>query len=125
MNKRVVIARSNGVDPDSRVEKEANTLAKAGYNVTILAWDRSENYKRRISEMQLTDSIVKKISFGAKAEFGAGLKSLKSYLVFQHRLFWWLIKNRSKYDIAHLCDFDTAFIGSKAAHICKKKVVFE
>ena len=41
MIKKIVIARSNAVEPDSRVEKEANSLAKAGYDVTILAWDRS------------------------------------------------------------------------------------
>lgn len=123
--KSIVIARSNGVDPDSRVEKEANTLAKSGYDVIILAWDRTKNYKEKIESIKLADSKVVRISFGAKAEFGAGLKSLKSYLKFQYRLFWWLIKNRNKYDVAHLCDFDTAYIGSKAARICKKRIVFD
>lgn len=40
---RVCILRSNPVRPDSRVEKEAWSLAKAGYDVHILAWDRDTN----------------------------------------------------------------------------------
>lgn len=125
MKKRVVMVRSNGIDPDSRVEKEANSLAKKGYDVTLIAWDRTKNYRINKGEKFLSDTIVKRISFGAKAEFGAGMKSLKPYLVFQHRLFWWLIKHHKEYEIVHLCDFDTAFIGSKAAHLFNKSVVFD
>ena len=123
--KRIVITRSNGVDPDSRVEKEANTLKKAGYDVTILAWDRSSNYKIRIDEKHLLDTTVTRISFGIKAEFGAGMKSLKAFIKFQYRLFCWLLINRNKYDIIHLCDFDTAFTGSKVAFFLRKKYVFD
>ena len=125
MTKKVVIARSNGVDPDSRVEKEANSLAKAGYKVTIIAWDRTDTYKIKEDEKELSETKVKRVSFGAKAEFGSGLKSLIPYLSFQRRLFFWLIKNSNKYDIAHLCDFDTAFVGRKAARLFHKKVVFD
>lgn len=125
MIKKIVIARSNAVEPDSRVEKEANSLAKAGYDVTILAWDRSNNYRIREDKKTLADSSVRRISFGCKAGFGDGLKSLKSYLLFQKRLFCWLVKNKNEYDIAHLCDFDTAFFGSKAARLCKKQYIFD
>ncbi|HEY8415732.1 MAG TPA: hypothetical protein VIK99_08170, partial [Thermaerobacter sp.] len=37
---RVVICRSNPVDPDPRVERVARTLARAGYRVTVVGWDR-------------------------------------------------------------------------------------
>ena len=40
MNNRVVMLRSNPVNPDSRVEKEVLALSKAGFDVQILAWDR-------------------------------------------------------------------------------------
>ena len=125
MSKKIVITRSNGVNPDSRVEKEANTLAKAGYEVTIVAWDRDQNYKIKKDVLELQNSKVDRISFGIKAEFGKGMKSLKQYLLFQFRMFIWLIKNRKKYDVAHLCDFDTAFFGGLAARICRKKIVFD
>ncbi len=37
---QVVMLLSNAFRPDPRVEKEANSLAAAGYQVTIIAWDR-------------------------------------------------------------------------------------
>lgn len=37
MNKRVVMLVSNPCNPDYRVVKEAESLARAGYNVCILA----------------------------------------------------------------------------------------
>lgn len=44
---RIVIARSNYVQPDSQVEKEAKPLAKAGHDVTIFAWNRDEKYSEK------------------------------------------------------------------------------
>lgn len=127
MNKklRIVIVRSNGIDPDSRVEKEANSLAKAGYDVTLIAWNRDENFSIRYDYKQLSETKVKRISFGAKAEFGAGMKSLRPYLSFQRRLFGWLVKNKNNYDVCHFCDFDTAFTGSNACRMLRKPYVFD
>lgn len=122
---RIIMARSNHVDPDSRVEKEANSLAKAGYQVTLLTWDRSENYWIKSDKKRLNDSVVTRISFGARAEFGVGMKSLFPYIKFQISLFFWLLKNRKEYDICHFCDFDTALTGSYACKLVKKKYVFD
>ncbi|MCM1284188.1 MAG: glycosyltransferase family 4 protein [Muribaculaceae bacterium] len=123
--KKIVMVRSNGIDPDSRVEKEANSLVKAGYEVSVLAWDRTRNYKIKIDNKKLADSCVKRISFGSKAGFGAGYKSLGAYLIFQFRMNGWLIKNRKQYDYVHLCDLDTAIISSYVCKILKKEFVFD
>lgn len=37
---KIVMIRSQPVNPDVRIEKEANALVKNGHNVSILAWDR-------------------------------------------------------------------------------------
>lgn len=123
--KRIVITRSNPVDPDSRVEKEANSLVKLGHDVTIVAWDRSENYSVKVDKKVINDCEVKRVRFGCKAEYGAGFKSLKPYLLFQLRLLKWLIRNRNEYDIGHFCDFDTSFTGNIAMKVVKKKFVFD
>lgn len=123
--KRIVIVRSNNVDPDSRVEKEANSLVMAGYDVTILTWNRSSNYKIKEDKKRLQDTTVTRVSFGAKATFGDGVKNLIPYLKFQSGLFNWLIKNRKHYDICHLCDFDTANVGSIACRLVRKKYIFD
>lgn len=41
---KVLFLRSNPVDPDSRVEKEVNSLIKRGYKVEVFGWDRSADY---------------------------------------------------------------------------------
>lgn len=123
--KKIVIIRSNYVAPDSRVEKEANSLTKAGYEVTLLTWNRSANYKICTDEKALQDTVVKRISFGLNATFGDGLKNLKPYLKFQWRLFWWLIKNKKEYDLCHCCDFDTANTASIACRLSGKRYIFD
>ncbi|MBN1202278.1 MAG: glycosyltransferase family 4 protein [Anaerolineae bacterium] len=41
---RVCMLLSNGYRPDLRVQKEAHTLALAGYRVTVIAWDRQRRF---------------------------------------------------------------------------------
>lgn len=121
----IVMLRSNPVDPDSRVEKEANSLIRAGHNVEILAWDRSADYKIKESFLDLSNGKVKIHRFGIPAEFGGGRKNLSAFLTFQMRLFTWLIKNRKTYTVIHACDFDTAYIGYHVSKMFRKKLVFD
>lgn len=124
--KKIVIARSNFVEPDSRVEKEAISLVNNGYEVSLLAWNRSKNYFVKRDKKDLTSTLeISRISFGAKAGFGNGFKSLVPFIKFQLSLFGWLILNKDKYDICHFCDFDTAFFGSIVCKIVRKKYVFD
>jgi glycosyltransferase involved in cell wall biosynthesis len=125
MKKRIVILRSNPVNPDSRVEKEANSLLKAGYSVQIVAWDREKKYSYAKSNIEVSDSLAEITRFGIPATYGDGMKNLKAFIKFQVKLLTWLLRNKHKYDLVHACDFDTAFI----AFICKiftnKKLVFD
>ena len=41
--RRVLMLLSNPFAPDPRVYKEARTLTRNGYTVTIIAWDRQGN----------------------------------------------------------------------------------
>lgn len=72
--KRVVLIRSNPVAPDPPVEKMADTLLQIGYSITILAWDRSENYKIRETIVKLQSGSVTIIKFGIEAGYGSGMK---------------------------------------------------
>lgn len=121
----VVLLRSNPVDPDSRVEKEVNSLNKAGYDITIVAWDRSSKYKINESFLYLNDGKVKIYRFGIPAKYGAGKNNLKAFIIFQYRLLIWLLRNRHQYQIIHACDFDTAYTAYHCAKILKKKLVFD
>ena len=123
--KRIIIVRSNPVDPDSRVEKEVMALIKAGYKVSLFVWNREDNYLIRKDNKIINGHNVLRISVGARAAYGAGFKSIVQYLRFQFSLFCWLLANRKKYDMCHFCDFDTAFVGSLACKLINKRFVFD
>lgn len=47
---RVAMILSRAYAPDVRAQKEAHTLALAGYRVTVLAWDRTATHTRHMVE---------------------------------------------------------------------------
>jgi len=94
--KRILFVRANNTSP--RVEKEANSLAKAGYAVNLFLWNRKSStptYKFE-SECNICECTH-------KAPFG-------KYVIF-HWIFWWcavfkyLLKN--DFDIVHVCGLDS------------------
>ena len=123
--KRVILLRSNPVNPDPPVEKTALALLKAGYNVTIIGWDRDSDYKLKKDLIQISDYKAEVIRFGIKAQFSGGIrKNLFPLCHFLNRLRSWLIKNKSAYDIIHAFDFDTGFVASGYAKKFNKKFVY-
>ena len=123
--KRVILLRSNPVDPDPPVEKAALALLNAGYRVKIIGWDRDADYKIKKDFVQLSDYQIEVIRFGIKAQFSGGIKkNLLPLCIFLNRLRSWLIKNRTTYDIVHAFDFDTGFVASRYAKMFNKKFVY-
>ena len=125
MENRVVILRSNPVNPDSRVEKEALSLANAGYDVSILCWDRESNHELKSGDLIIHDKRIPIMRLGFKASFGEGFKNIKQFLKFQFAVRRWLSKNRDEYDIVHACDFDTAYFTYRLVKRKKKKFIFD
>ena len=123
MAKKVCIIRSNPVNPDSRVEKEAWSLKKAGYDVHILAWDRSSDQKEINDFITVAEEKISITRLGHKATYGEGMKNLKSYLAFQFHVRRWLKKN--SFDVVHACDFDTAFFSQGVVRRKKEKFIFD
>lgn len=121
-SKSVCIIRSNPVNPDSRVEKEAWTLADLGYNVHVLAWDRSKNSSVENTFLQIMGEKIPITRLCYKASFGEGMKNIVPYLKFQFAMRKWLRSNH--YDVIHACDFDTAFF-SQGVVKKKSKYVFD
>lgn len=122
---RVILLRSNPVDPDPPVEKAALALLKAGYRVRIIGWDRDADYVEKKDFIQITDYKVEVIRFGIKAQFSGGIKkNLLPLCVFLNRLRTWLIRNQATYDIIHAFDFDTGFVASRYAKKFHKKFVY-
>lgn len=123
--KRVILLRSNPVNPDPPVEKAALALLNAGYDVKIVGWDRDTDYGVKSGFIQLLDHKVEVIRFGIKAQFSGGIKkNMVPLCIFLKCLRSWLIKNRTTYDIIHAFDFDTGFVASRYARKFNKKFVY-
>ncbi len=122
--KKIVMLRSNPINPDPRVEKEVAALIKGGYKVTVVAWNREKNDGCKESYFIIDGNKVPIVKMGYKATFGEGMKNWKAYLKFQFSIFWYLMHNRY-YDIIHASDFDTGFIANFAAILTRKKFVFD
>lgn len=124
--KRIVLIRSNPVRPYPRLEKMANCLVKNGYEVTVLAWDRDENYAPKEEILELKAAEVKIVRFGAKGQFSGGFKkNLKSLIRFQLFIRKWLYRHKNEYDVIHAYDFDTGYMASKCAKALEKKLVYD
>lgn len=123
---RIVFLRSNPVNPDSRVEKEVNSLIKEGYDVKIVAWDRGKKHNFIESILNLDEGRVKIYRCGIPATYGGGMrKNIIPLIKFQIKLFQWLYLNRKEFDVIHACDFDTALIACIFAKMYKKKLVYD
>jgi glycosyltransferase involved in cell wall biosynthesis len=117
---RVLFLRSNPIDPDPRVEKSATSLAKAGYCVTILGWDR---YGKSAETTTFGD--VKVVRLRIEAEFGSGIRNFPALLRWQWGLMRWLIHHRHEFDSIHACDFDTIIPALIAKLLWKKPVLYD
>lgn len=113
---KVVIIRSTGIKEDSRTTKLAKELAKLGYDITILGWDR-KNQHNEIERWEVNDNVIELRYFKKESRYGSGIKNIFKMLSFQK----WIknqVKKFSKDTIIHACDFDTA---NPIYKLCKKK----
>ncbi len=104
MSHRVVMLLTNDCVSDPRVEKEAVALSSAGWEVVILAWDRT-------GEAPLTEERdgYRIERLGPRAAYGAGVRSLSAF-----RGFWRNAAARAaqlRPDVVHCHDLDTAPAG--------------
>jgi len=120
ISSKITIIRSNPISPDPRVEKEAKSLAKAGFQVNALGWDRTGNLPK--SEKIGNFSINR---LPIRAKYGSGLMNLPALIRWQFGLMWWLLKNKKNYEIIHACDFDTILPALAMKFFWKKIVVYD
>lgn len=120
MKARLVICRSNPISPDPRVEKEARTLAQAGYQVSLLGWDRSA----ALPQNELLDGIPCQ-RLPIRAEYASGIRNLPDLLRWQWGLLKWLINHRNEYDLIHACDFDTVLPALACQRLYRKRIVYD
>lgn len=122
---KIWLIRTNEYFVDSRLQHSVNALNKGDNDLTVVEWNRNQNYKAKRKILFLKNKKVILYSIGIKADFGAGLGSLKAMLKFWFRLFFCLIANQKSIDVIHSCDFDTSVCTFIYSKMFKKKFVYD
>ena len=124
---RVVMIRSNPVNPYPRLEKTASYLALAGYTVVVLGWDRSR--KASVSERDIPLSFggcAKGFFYHSNGSFSGGIKkNIIGMIGFELFILKWLIRHKKEYDFIHAYDFDTGFVSLFCSRLLKKKLIYD
>ena len=116
--KRVMMLLSNPFRPDPRVHKEAKALVDAGYEVTIICWDREQKYPK-----QETIDGIQIRRLGPRSSFDSTKIFLKTI-----RKFWKEARKEMssmKFDIIQSHDLDTLSPASKEARRRKIPLVYD
>lgn len=111
----IVLIRSNGINPDPRVQKYIDFLTQTGKGYKVLAWDRNGDAPAR------EDFIY----FHRKAEYGRRHRNIPNQLMWFVFVVVFLFKEREHYTLVHACDFDTAFPTAIAGLFTRKPFIFD
>jgi glycosyltransferase involved in cell wall biosynthesis len=116
----IVMLLTNAFRPDPRVIKEANSLAGAGYTVTIIGWDR-------LRELPTEDTLPSGVRIirihSVPTVYGAGPRQI----LYTPR-FWSAAIQKVlplKPDLVHCHDLDTLYAGVRIKKHLKCKLVFD
>lgn len=119
---RVLMTVSNPFTHDPRVSAEAQSLARAGYDVTVLAWDRGGTVPAK--EVRDGVRIV-------RVRTTWRMKLLR-YDIFRLRPFWRLafrhaaiLHRQTPFDVVHCHDLDTLPIGARLKETFGLRLVYD
>lgn len=114
IRKKIAYLRSSNVYNDSRATKEILCLRDAGYEVTVLSWDRDGKEDRYFQDV--FGDAVKNVSYKMEVIGGIGRKGIFKLFGFMR----WLYRELNKYafDAVHACDLDT---GYSAYRYCQRR----
>lgn len=117
--RRVVMLLSNAFRPDPRVLKEARSLARGGYDVTVVAWDREGKH---LAQEQTEGFAVQRVQ-DVRSSYGAGIRQ-----ALRLPRFWlhaWRRLNVLQPAVLHCHDFDTLPPGWLWAKLHRRPVIYD
>lgn len=109
--------RSDPVNPDVRLEKEAKSLAKYGHSVTVLGWDRSIN----CSKFECKDGYTI-CRLRLKAPYGK-ISLVPSLFLWNLYIIYFL--SIKKHDAIHACNLDTLIPALIIGKFRRKKIIYD
>lgn len=120
----IAMLLSNAFRPDPRVLKEAGTLARGGYAVTVIAWDREGRYPavEQVQAGEAASFTVQRVQT-IRSSYGAGLRQ-----ALRLPRFWlaaWRRLNQLQPAVVHCHDFDTLPPGWLWAKLHRRAVIYD
>lgn len=121
--KKILMILSNEFITDVRVYREAKALVDAGYEVTVIVWDRKSQYK--------SEEVIDGVKL-IRIHNNFLMKILPNDLL--RNPFWWgrayrkgleLYINSYKFDVVHCHDLDTLKVGVKLKKKTGCKLVYD
>lgn len=124
---KVIVLSGKKYDPYPRVEKEINSLlSMARLDVKVVAWDKNEKYKERISKQNFSNGTVDVVRFGIPVLWGGGMrKSLLATIKYELQISNWLVKHRKEYDCIHSIGLISGLPSLFIKKLFKKKMVYD
>lgn len=117
--KTITMLLSNPFKPDPRVDKEAKSLSKWGFQVNIIAWDRQKEFpefeEREYARIYRIQNV--------RSAYYAGIKQ-----IFVIPLFWNAaikIASQLDSDVIHCHDLDTLYAGVRIKESTSCKLIFD
>jgi glycosyltransferase involved in cell wall biosynthesis len=110
---------SNAFRPDPRVLKEARSLAHAGYDVTVIAWDREGKF----AAGEPVDGFAVKRVQDVRSGYGVGVR--QAFLLPRFWLRAWQHLDKLKPMVVHCHDFDTLPPGWLWAKLHRRRVIYD
>jgi glycosyltransferase involved in cell wall biosynthesis len=117
--KHILMLLSNAYRPDPRVEREADTLAQAGYRVSVVCWDREVELPAHEQSRQVEIHRIHSVP----TRYGAGPRQL-----FKTPRFWQAAFDMAlelKPDAVHCHDLDTLYAGIRIKRRLGCPLVFD
>ncbi len=114
----IVMFLANAFKPDLRVQREAESLVKAGHQVRVLAWDRECRFPARET---LKGVEIKRIA--VRAPYGTFLPLVSGFVRFYIKLLLHSLSMPA--DAIHCHDMDTILVGIIASRLKGAKLVYD
>lgn len=118
--KQILMLLSNGFEPDPRVYKEAKTLVKNNYDVTIWCLDRNQNLKKK-EEM----NGIKILRFRVGKTISGNMLSMAKSLKRFKKIILKTFQKQRNFVCVHCHDLDTAIIGMDIQNKFGTKFIFD